>query len=200
MPDAVFYSLNYYFLYQWVLKTFFDVLSHARRAFISAFTMNNLIDRDLKHMTRAELIEIIYQYKKETQILSDENQRLSRELDDRRIKIGTAGSIAQAALSLNSVFEAAQAAADQYLRAVKELTAENGINADVERKSAEETDINEEQNSDNTADTDKMIKTCAESGEMMIKRPKKATRRSDGKTDSTSSGSVGKMRKSNMIK
>lgn len=162
--------------------------------------MNNLIDRDLKHMTRAELIEIIYQYKKETQILSDENQRLSRELDDRRIKIGTAGSIAQAALSLNSVFEAAQAAADQYLSAVKELTAENGINADVERKSAEETDINEEQNSDNTADTDKMIKTCAESGEMMIKRPKKATRRSDGKTDSTSSGSVGKMRKSNMIK
>lgn len=77
-------------------------------------------------MKRAELIEIIYQYKKESQSLSEENARLNRELDDRRIKIGTAGSIAQAALSLNNVFEAAQNAADQYLSSVKELVASEG--------------------------------------------------------------------------
>lgn len=77
-------------------------------------------------MKRAELIEIIYQYKKESQSLSEENARLNRELDDRRIKIGTAGSIAQAALSLNNVFEAAQNAADQYLSSVKESVASEG--------------------------------------------------------------------------
>lgn len=45
-----------------------------------------------------------------------------KQLEDRKIALDEAGSIAQAALQLNGLFEAAQKAADQYLDNVKELT------------------------------------------------------------------------------
>ena len=42
------------------------------------------------------------------------------KLEDRRMKIENSGSIAEAVLALNGFFEAAQAAADEYLKTVKE--------------------------------------------------------------------------------
>ena len=43
---------------------------------------------------------------------------MEKELSERKILIEEAGSIAEAAISINRVFEAAQAAADQYLQSV----------------------------------------------------------------------------------
>lgn len=124
-------------------------------------------------MTRAELIEIIYQYKKESQILGDENAKLSRELDDRRIRIDTAGSIAQAALSLNRVFEVAQAAADQYLNSVKDMYPQKNQTSGRELSFAEESVIGEELRDDSDKELDKKVKAPAESGKLIIKRAKK---------------------------
>lgn len=76
-------------------------------------------DKDLRRMSRAELIEIIYQYRMKTDELTAENDKLREQLDERIIKLDKSGSIAEAALSLNSVFEAAQNAANQYLESVK---------------------------------------------------------------------------------
>ena len=50
--------------------------------------------------------------------LRAENAALSAQLQERQIHIENAGSIAQAALELNKVFEAAQAAADEYVASV----------------------------------------------------------------------------------
>ena len=49
----------------------------------------------------------------------DELQRL---LSDRQLKINQAGSIAEASLQLNQVFEAAQQAAEQYLENIRSLS------------------------------------------------------------------------------
>ena len=46
---------------------------------------------------------------------------MRRERNARRIELQEAGSIAEAALKLNGVFEAAQRAANQYLQSVREL-------------------------------------------------------------------------------
>ena len=48
-----------------------------------------------------------------------EPQQHWAENPDRTLRLEQVGSIAEAALSLNRVFEAAQAAADQYLESVK---------------------------------------------------------------------------------
>ena len=74
-----------------------------------------ITDKEFRKLGRADLIEIIYQYQKREQQLLAENQELCRKLEDKQIQIGELGSIAEASLALNGVFEAAQAAADQYL-------------------------------------------------------------------------------------
>lgn len=78
-----------------------------------------MTDKDLRRMSRGELIEIIYEYRMKTDELTAENEKLTNQLNERIIKINEAGSIAEAALSLSSIFEAAQMAADQYLESVR---------------------------------------------------------------------------------
>ena len=81
-------------------------------------------DKKLMHMRRTELIEIIYQLQQSEEELRAEVEQLRSELEDRRIRIGTAGSVAEAALSLSGIFEAAQRAADIYCEELR-LRAEN---------------------------------------------------------------------------
>ena len=53
--------------------------------------------------------------------LTEENRTLQRQLEDKRIKIEKAGTLAEASLLLNGVVEATQAAATQYLDNLKDL-------------------------------------------------------------------------------
>lgn len=78
-----------------------------------------MTDKELKRLKRVDLLELLIAQ-------SRENDRLRSELEDARSKLEAkelameqAGSIAEAALRLNKVFEAAQAAADQYILSVK---------------------------------------------------------------------------------
>ena len=79
----------------------------------------DMAERELRRMSRAELVEIIYALKQSEDQLKAENAALKAQLEDRTIRLEKAGSIAQAAMELNHVFEAAQAAADDYVRAVR---------------------------------------------------------------------------------
>lgn len=76
-------------------------------------------ENELRHMGRADLIEIIYEYQTREQNLLEENAELRSQLEDRRLKLEKAGSIAEAALAVHHVFEQAQAAADQYLEEIR---------------------------------------------------------------------------------
>ncbi len=80
-----------------------------------------LTDKEFKRLSRAELIEVIYQMQRDEEALRAENDRLKAELADRRSHLEKSGSIAEAALALNGVFEAAQAAADAYLDEIRSL-------------------------------------------------------------------------------
>ena len=76
-------------------------------------------DRELRRLSRKELIEIIYELKKSELALKERNTALEKQLSDRSIQMQNAGSIAEAALALSGIFEAAQDAADRYLGAVR---------------------------------------------------------------------------------
>ena len=88
-----------------------------------------MADRELRRMRRTELVEIIYALKQSEDQLKAENAALTAQLQDRQIHIENAGSIAQAALELNKVFEAAQAAADEYLHSVQVSRADADVTA-----------------------------------------------------------------------
>lgn len=83
-----------------------------------------MTDKELRHLSRVELIDIIYEQQKQLEAEKAVSARLKKKLNEKRLRISEAGSIAEAALKINGVFESAQAAADQYLASVRALEAD----------------------------------------------------------------------------
>lgn len=81
-------------------------------------------DRELKHLRRAELLEMLIAQMEENEKLKASLEKAQKALSNRKILIDQAGSIAEAALQLNGVFDAAQAAAAQYLENIRRLSGE----------------------------------------------------------------------------
>ena len=102
-----------------------------------------MTERELRSLSRKELLEIMIEqgkeletckqkyekdreflkseYEKEISVLKEELARVKETLQKREIAIDEAGSIAVAALQVNGVFEAAQAASQQYIENIRSL-------------------------------------------------------------------------------
>lgn len=83
-----------------------------------------MTDRELRKLSRADLLELLLKESKENEKLRMELEQAKEQLASRKIQIDTAGSIAEAALRLNGVFEAAQQAAAQYVENVRRIAEE----------------------------------------------------------------------------
>ena len=70
------------------------------------------------------MIDIIYQLQLKQNELTAEVEYLSDQLEDKRLRISNAGSIAQAAMDIHSVMQSAQDAADVYLEEVRHMREE----------------------------------------------------------------------------
>ncbi len=77
-----------------------------------------MTDRELKRLSRAELLELLLDQTKENRRLRRRLKAAEEELAGRRIAVEQAGTMAEAALKLNGVFEAADRAVRQYLENV----------------------------------------------------------------------------------
>ena len=75
---------------------------------------------ELKKLNRQALLEILVAQSRRIDELEEQLAEAKAALQERSIMMDDAGSIAEAALKINEVFEAAQAAADQYLKGVRE--------------------------------------------------------------------------------
>lgn len=80
-----------------------------------------MISKELKKLNRRELVDVIYQLKKNEEQMQEKIAALEAELQDRRIHLSVAGSIAEAATDITGVFSVAQATADLYLREIASM-------------------------------------------------------------------------------
>lgn len=80
-----------------------------------------MTDKELRRMSRAELLELLIEQMEENERLRMQLSKANAELANRRITIDRAGSIAKASLELNKVFEAADQAARQYVESVRRM-------------------------------------------------------------------------------
>jgi glutathione S-transferase len=80
-----------------------------------------MTDKELRRLKRTELLEMLLKVSKENEALRQQLDEANKKLEDRQILLTNAGSIAEAALQINDVFDAAQKAADQYLASVMRL-------------------------------------------------------------------------------
>lgn len=83
-----------------------------------------MTDKEFKRLSRAQLIEIIYQLQLQIDELTERNQAIEKELTDKRLRIDNAGNLAEAALEINNCFLSAQNAAEHYLNEIKVIREE----------------------------------------------------------------------------
>ena len=85
-----------------------------------------MTDKELRRLSRSELLEMLLSLTEENEKLKIKLEQAEDQLRDRRILIDKAGSIAEAALQLNNIFEDADRAVQQYLENVRRMTEEDG--------------------------------------------------------------------------
>ena len=84
-----------------------------------------MTEKELRRLSRRELLEMLITRTIENERLTEELQQARKELSDREFIQDRAGSMAEAALQLNGVFEAADRAAREYLETIRRMAEES---------------------------------------------------------------------------
>lgn len=93
-----------------------------------------MTEKELRKLNRYELLEMLLAQGKKVERLERELAEANEKLNERQQILASSGTMAEAALRLNRVFEAADNAADEYLNNIK-LIADSLI-SDARRKAA----------------------------------------------------------------
>lgn len=98
-----------------------------------------MTDKELRRLSRGELLEMLIAQAAENDQLKNRLEQAEAQLRDRKIAISNAGSLAEAALSLNGVFQAAEAAAQQYLENIERISGQqDAICRDMKERAKQE--------------------------------------------------------------
>lgn len=81
-----------------------------------------MTQKDLKKLSRADLLEMLIEQSSELEAVKKKLEKTEAALQNKELAINTAGSLAEASLKLNGVFEAAELAGKQYLDNIQSLS------------------------------------------------------------------------------
>ena len=99
---------------------------------------DQMTEKELKKLSRIDLLEMLLEQSKEVERLNAELKEAQKKLEDRSIQLDEAGSIAEAALRLNGIFDIAQIAADKYLDNLQTLSGRTDEICDRKREKCEQ--------------------------------------------------------------
>lgn len=83
-----------------------------------------MVSKELRKLNRRELVDVIYQLKKNEEQMQEKIETLEAELEERRLHLSKVGSIAEAATNITGIFSVAQSTADLYLREISSMKEE----------------------------------------------------------------------------
>ena len=86
-----------------------------------------MTDKELRRLGRSKLLEMLIAQTAENDQLKIRLEQAEAQRQNRRIAIDKAGSLAEAALSLNGVFQPAEAAAQQYLENIQRISGQQDV-------------------------------------------------------------------------
>ena len=78
-----------------------------------------MTEKELLKLKRSEMLEIMLAQSREIDELRKELEETKAQLEDKKIKVRKAGSLAEASLQLTNIFVEAQKAADLYVENIK---------------------------------------------------------------------------------
>lgn len=97
-----------------------------------------MTQKELKRLNRRQLLELLITQTERADRMEARVNELELELENKELRVAEAGSIAEASLRLNGVFEAAEAAAEQYLVSIRNQATICQQMEDESRKKADE--------------------------------------------------------------
>ena len=97
-----------------------------------------MTEKELRKLTRKQLLELLLKQTERADSLEAELEEAKRKIQDRNLMQSEAGSIAAASLKLNGVFEAAEAAAAQYLENIAKLNEDSELAYEKAKAEAKE--------------------------------------------------------------
>ena len=95
-------------------------------------------DKKIRKLRKKELLEIILEQAKRIEKLEHQLKTTEKKLNSKKIIIENAGSLAEASLKINDIFEKADEASKQYLKNVKEKCQK--LEADTKKECQKKTD------------------------------------------------------------
>ena len=90
-----------------------------RRNHADAVKRKSMTEKELLKLKRSEMLEIMLAQSREIDELRKELEETKAQLEDKKIKVRKAGSLAEASLQLTNIFVEAQKAADLYVENIK---------------------------------------------------------------------------------
>ena len=99
--------------------------------------VERLTEKELKKLSRQELLEILLVQSKKIDRLRTQLEEARQQIAEKELVIAEAGSIAEASLSLGGVFEDAQKAADQYLGNIRRMETQTKLECAKRKKIAD---------------------------------------------------------------
>lgn len=102
-----------------------------------------MTEKELKKLNRRELLEMLIVKTAQNEQLSDENEKLKAQLEDKRISIAKCGTMAEAAIGLTKLFEEADKAVTIYVENYG-LSRKDMPEAEIPTYTAPDVDVPEE--------------------------------------------------------
>lgn len=90
-----------------------------------------MTDKELKRLSRSELLELLLVQTQEVERLRKELKESREQLAQRQLQMEEVGNLAEAVLAVNGVVDAAQAAAQQYLDNIAAMEEETRRKCDM---------------------------------------------------------------------
>ena len=78
-----------------------------------------MANNDLRRLRRQDLLEMLIELSEENRQLRQKVEQLEEQLQDRAMRIDKAGSLADAAMQLTGIFQAAEETCDLYIHNTK---------------------------------------------------------------------------------
>lgn len=87
-----------------------------------------MTEKEFRKLSRKQLLELLLEQTKRADSLQEELEECKKQLNDRNIAFSECGTLAEACLKLNGIFEVAQKAADQYVENIKNSYSNKNLN------------------------------------------------------------------------
>ena len=100
-----------------------------------------MTDRQLRKASRIDLLKLLLEQKKENEALRQQLAQTQEQLRQRQIAIDQSGTLAEAALKLSGIFDAAESACQYYTENIRNLSGrQEEICRTMERETREKCD------------------------------------------------------------